>query len=598
MTPENLLTEWARLLVVSLSDAGLRDLVVSPGSRSTPFVAAALAAKRFRMHSIVDERSAGFFALGRAKATGLPSAVLCTSGSAAANYLPAVVEAASARVPLLVVTADRPFELQDCGAAQTMDQTRLYGAFVRRFVDLGMPDGERTALIAVRRRAAQCIAEALGPEPGPVHVNVRARKPLEPMLGRTDAARELSRAVDDVLKMPLSRSERGLEQPQTEVIARVASAVTRAERGIIVCGPAEIGSSEVASRVGAVARATGFPVYAESTSQVRFATSGLPESLTLDGLDVLLRAPAFRGGFAPDLVLQIGEPPTSGEWERFVSGRPSLERHVLARAGWPDPQNTARSLVIADPACALEALASSLPPRANAPNGTWALGLAGANRVAWSVVTEVLASDGGLSEGAALRAVAEVLPQGALLGLGNSLPVRHADVFCRARPGADVAVWSQRGVSGIDGVVSGAAGAADASGRPSVLVVGDVSAIHDMGGFAAAKLVRTPFVVVVLNNGGGRIFEQLPLAAAGLDAASEIFWTTPHSVRFAALADLFDVPYTRVSNEPALREALRDGLSRSGCALVEAVVPPHGAREQYARLGAALHAALATESGP
>jgi 2-succinyl-5-enolpyruvyl-6-hydroxy-3-cyclohexene-1-carboxylate synthase len=593
MTPENLLTEWARLLVVSLSDAGLRDLVVSPGSRSTPLVAAAVASKRLRMHSVVDERSAGFFALGRAKATGMPSAVLCTSGSAAANYLPAVVEAATARVPLLVLTADRPFELHDCGASQTMDQTRLYGVYARSFVDLGMPEVERAALLALRRRAAQCIAETLGPDAGPVHVNVRARKPLEPVLGRSDGARSLSATVDEVLRMPLPSRERGRMHPARDAIERVASAVRRAERGIIVCGPSEIDAFELAGAVGSVARASGFPVYAETTSQLRFARAGVPDALTLDGLDLLLRVPSFRAAFAPDLVLQLGEAPTSGAWERFVSEHPNLERHVIARAGWPDPASLSRSLVIADPLASLEALAAALSP-GEAAVGHWALELARANRAAWSAVGDLLSTDESLSEGAALRAIAEALPTGALLGLGNSLPVRHADVFCRARSGADVAVWSQRGVSGIDGVVSGAAGAADASTRPTVLVVGDVSAIHDMGGFSVAKAVETPFVVVVLNNGGGRIFEQLPLAAAGLSAAAESFWTTPHAVRFESLAAVFDVPYERATTESALREALRNGLSRSGCTLVEAVVPPHGAREQYARLAGAVEAALTT----
>ncbi|HVW26599.1 MAG TPA: 2-succinyl-5-enolpyruvyl-6-hydroxy-3-cyclohexene-1-carboxylic-acid synthase [Polyangiaceae bacterium] len=597
MTPENLLSEWARLLVVSLADAGLRDLVVSPGSRSTPVVAAALASKRLRMHSVVDERSAGFFALGRAKATGSPAAVLCTSGSAAANYMPAVVEAASARVPLLVITADRPFELHDCGAAQTMDQTRLYGTYARRFVDLGMPDTERAALVALRRRAAQCIADTLGPEPGPVHVNVRARKPLEPVAGKSDGARALTHAIDDALRTPLPRHEHGSKQPAQGAIDCVARAARSAKAGVIVCGPAEIGAGELAARVSAIARATGFPVYAEATSQLRFARTDLPEALTLDALDVLLRVPSFRQAFAPDVVLQIGEPPTSGAWERLVAERPSLERHVVARAGWPDPASSARSLIIADVACALDALAKALPSEQTPPLA-FARELSRLNRAAWSAVADVLAADERLSEGAALRVVAEALPEGALLGLGNSLPVRHADVFCRARAGADIAVWSQRGVSGIDGVVSGAAGAADASGRPTVLVVGDVSAIHDMGGLAVAKLVHTPFIVVVLNNAGGRIFEQLPLAAAGLDATSESFWTTPHHANFEALAGVFDVPYSKARTATELSAALRDGLSRAGCTFVEAVVPPHGAREQYARVGAAVEAALSGSGEP
>jgi 2-succinyl-5-enolpyruvyl-6-hydroxy-3-cyclohexene-1-carboxylate synthase len=398
--------------------------------------------------------------------------------------------------------------------------------------------------------------------------------------------------VDEVLCAPLPRRERGREQPAPGAVERLARAVRGAERGIIVCGPSEIGQDELAVALGNVARASGFPVYAEATSQLRFGGEGLPDALTFDALDVLLRTPSFRATFAPDLVLSIGEPPTSGAWERLVTEHPSLERHVIARAGWPDPASTARSLVIAEPACTLAALAAALP-HANAAPSPWVLGLSRANAAAWDAVDGMLSAEPALSEGAALRAVTEGLPAGALLGLGNSLPVRHADVFCRARAGAGVAVWSQRGVSGIDGVVSGAAGAADASARPGVLVVGDVSAIHDLGGFAVAKGVRTPFVVVVLNNGGGRIFEQLPLAAAGLPAAAESFWTTPHTVRFEALAAVFDVAYERAATESALRAALRDGLSRSGCTLIEAVVPLHGAREQYSRLGTAVEAAIA-----
>jgi 2-succinyl-5-enolpyruvyl-6-hydroxy-3-cyclohexene-1-carboxylate synthase len=591
MTPENLLSEWARLLVVSLADAGLRDVVVSPGSRSTPLVAAVLAAKRFHTVSVVDERSAAFYALGRAKATGVPAAVICTSGSAAANYFPAVVEASSARVPLLVVTADRPFELHDCGASQTMDQTRLYGDHVRRFVDLGLPDGEPAALVALRRRAVQSLTETTFPEPGPVHLNFRARKPLEPTLPTTDAGRALASRVDGVLARPVTRTARAVRHPDPELIAETARRVRAAKRGLIVCGPSEIGQSAGAA-VCRLARASGFPVYAEATSQLRFSgTEELPAALRLDGLDVLLRVPAFRAAFAPDLVIQVGEPPTSGAWERLVAER-APERHVFARFGWPDPASNATTLVVADVEPALAALAAAL---GSAPDvaSAWSEGLSRSNAAAWTAVEGVLAHAGGLSEGGVLRTIAEALPAGALLGVGNSLPVRHVDAFCRARPSAEISVWSQRGVSGIDGVVSSAAGAADAAGRPTVLVLGDVSALHDMGGFAVAKDVSVPFVVVVLNNGGGRIFEQLPLAAAGLDPAAERFWTTPHSARFDSLAGVFGVPYAVPDSPETLRTALLAALARPGCTLLEAKVAPHGARDEYARLVTATQAALA-----
>ena len=597
MTPENLLSEWARLLVVSLADAGLRDVVVSPGSRSTPLVAAALAAGRLRVHSVIDERSAAFFALGRAKATGLPSAVICTSGSAAANYLPAIVEAASARVPLLVLTADRPFELHDCGAPQTMDQTRLYGAHVRRFVDLGMPESERSALIALRRRAVQCLADTLAPVAGPVHINVRARKPLEPVVGGSDGARSLTRTVDELLGSAPTRVERGVTKPAPALVDDVTRALRPPSRGLIVCGPAEIGAASTGAELCGLARATGFPVYAETTSQLRHAgTKELPEALRLDALDVLLRVPRFRASFAPDVVLSLGEPPTSAAWERFVVEHPAVERHVLTQGGWPDPSSTARTLLLADPKENLRELLAAVGDR-QAPATPWVSALSRANDAAWSAVDEVVGPEGTLSEGAALRAIVRALPPGALLGVGNSLPVRHADVFSRSRPSADIAVWSQRGVSGIDGVVSGAAGAADASGRPTVLVVGDVSALHDMGGFAVARDVGAPFVVVVLNNGGGRIFEQLPLAAAGLDAAAERYWTTPHQARFDALASTFGIPHAKAGSVATLVAALHDGLRRPGCTLLEATVPDHGAREQYARLLAATDAALVALGG-
>ncbi|HEX4338145.1 MAG TPA: 2-succinyl-5-enolpyruvyl-6-hydroxy-3-cyclohexene-1-carboxylic-acid synthase [Polyangiaceae bacterium] len=598
MTPENLLSEWARLLVVSLADAGLRELVVSPGSRSTPLVAAALASNRFRMHSVVDERSAAFFALGHAKARGTPSAVLCTSGSAAANYFPAIVEARAARVPLLVITADRPFELHDCGAPQTMEQTRLYGEHVVRFVELGMPDGERAALVGLQRRAVQCIEAALGPEPGPVHVNVRARKPLEPVTARTDAARSLTTTVDELLRTPITRASRVASVPAPSLVEDVARALGATSRGLIVCGPAELGAAALGPSLAELSRLTGFPVYAETTSQLRFAgSSTLPAGSTLDGLDVLLRVPHFRATFAPEVVLAVGAPPTSGAWERFVAEHPAVERHVVASAGWPDPSSTARTLLLGDPEASLCALVAAVSP-AKAPHPAWAAELSVANAAAWSAVDGVLADEASLSEGGVLRAVMDALPAGALFGVGNSLPVRHVDVFCRARPAADLGVWSQRGVSGIDGVVSGAAGAADASGRPTVLVVGDVSALHDMGGFAVAKNATTPLVVVVLNNAGGRIFEQLPIAGASLGEDAERFWTTPHQVRFDAIAGAFGLPYVRPESVGALVQAVRDGLGRPGCTLVEAVVPAHGAREQYARLAAATESALARGASP
>lgn len=594
MTPENLLTEWSRLFFESLADAGLRDVVVSPGSRSTPLVWAALSCQRLRAISIVDERDAGFYALGLARITGRPAAVLCTSGSAAANYFPAVVEAAMARVPLLVVTADRPFELQDCGASQTLDQTRLYGSYVRSFVELGMPEHEAPALVALRRRAAQCLHDTMQGEPGPVHVNVRARKPLEPTVSRTPAGVELTARVNELLGTPPSHPAKARRVADDAELRAVAADCVGAARGIIVCGPAAFGGARAGHAVARLALTTGFPVYAEATSQLRFdGLRDLPPALVLDGLDLLLRSPAFRGGFQPEVVLQIGEVPTSGSWERFLAQRDGVIRHVIAPHGWPDPQSSARSLVIADVEDSVGRLVTMLPEHAADRTAPWSARLALANRAAWSAVEGVLSEELSLGEGSAVRAVVDAMPDGALLAIGNSLPVRHVDAFCRARALPAVGVCSQRGVAGIDGVVAGAAGAAVAHGGPTALIVGDVSALHDLGGFAVAAATGVPFVVVVLNNDGGRIFEQLPFGDTDLDEGYFRFWTTPHGVRFDGLSRLFPLAHVTAGTLDALRSALSRGLSQPGCTVIEVPVPPHGARDQYRALLARLDAAVA-----
>ena len=337
MTPENLLTEWARLLVESLADAGLRDVVVSPGSRSTPLTWA------FMLVAAIALRRASWTSAPRpstpsacARVTGRPAAVVCTSGSAAANYFPAIVEAAMARIPLLVITADRPFELQDCSAPQTLDQTKLYGDYVRRFADVGMPESADAALVALRRRAVQSVFETFSGEPGPVHLNVRARKPLERAVARSAAALDLTNRVEALLRRPITNTTLSPRFPADEAIERIAADCVKDERGIIVCGPRAFGSAGAGAAVARLAIATGYPVYAETTSQLRLdATTALPRSLVLDGLDVLLRSTTFRDGFRPHVVVQIGEPPTSGNWERALAGatRRRAARHRVPTAG-------------------------------------------------------------------------------------------------------------------------------------------------------------------------------------------------------------------------------------------------------------------------
>jgi 2-succinyl-5-enolpyruvyl-6-hydroxy-3-cyclohexene-1-carboxylate synthase len=534
----DLQSEWASRLLGALAESGLRDVVVSPGSRSTPFVLAAARDGRLRLHDVIDERAAAFFALGQARASGRPSLLLCTSGTAGAHYLPAVIEAALTWTPLLVLTADRPVELQGCAAPQTVDQVKLFGAHARAYFELGA--AEPATLAAVRRMAAQAVATALHPLPGPVHLNARARKPLEPREG------PLLPPPPAVTRVFAPRA-----LPSSEAVAALVDACRGARRGLVVCGPAPLGPRR---EIAALAARAGFPLLAEAASQLRFA-----DVVSCDGFAALLRVEWFRRDFAPDLVLQFGAPPTASAFAGFASG---AARFVVAPHGWNDPESSATAMVQADAIETARAVAAALAPT---HPGDWAERWRAANALAWRALDAVVDA-GPLNEAQVARETVRSVPRGGLLMLGNSLPLRTVDQYCRSAL-AECGVLSQRGANGIDGLVAGAAGAAS-TGRPVTLLVGDVSLLHDLGGLALAA--RAPLTVVAVHNGGGRIFEQLP----ALPAEALAHFTTPHGLGFAHAAALFGLRYARVESRGELARALA-----AGGALVEAVVPPHGAAE-------------------
>jgi 2-succinyl-5-enolpyruvyl-6-hydroxy-3-cyclohexene-1-carboxylate synthase len=554
--------------VRSLVAAGVRDAVLSPGSRSAPLAIALAGEASLRLHVVVDERSAGFFALGQARATGAPSVLVCTSGTAGAHYAPALIEAAQSFVPMIVVTADRPWELYDAAAPQTIDQVKLFGGFVRHYAELGLPDASPSALRAVPRIAAQAVARALGPTPGPVHVDARFRKPLEPV----DAAgpEPWEPLVEALMARGVPQVHAPFEVPSRAAVAEVIARIGRAERGVIVCGPAPVAQGAARAAILGLARVTGFPLLAEATSQMRF---GGDRSDVIDGgaFDAVLRMPGLG---PPDLVLQLGAPPTSAAYADLCT-RESPPRVVVARHGWNDPHGDAAILVNAEPGSFAALLTTELG-FARAP-GSWARALGRAGARASAVAARAIATPA-LVEGATARALVASCPEDAILVVGNSTPVRDLDLFC-APSERPLAVAHQRGASGIDGLVSGAAGVASASARPVTLLLGDLSVLHDLTGLALLARARTPLVVVVVQNGGGRIFEQLPVAKR-IDAATfERCFATPERVDLAHATAAFGVEYTRVDTVPALDGALREAWSRPAATLIEAVCAPHeGAR--------------------
>jgi len=582
-----LLGEWARLLFGTLESAGVTDLWVSPGSRSTPFTWAA-AHCGITVRSVVDERSAGFLALGSARITGRPNALLCTSGSALANYFPAIVEASLSHLPLLVLTADRPLDVQHAGASQTMDQLKLFGDYVRAFYDLGLPEAAPEALLGARRAVAQAVAQTVGPLPGPVHLNLRARKPLEPAAPRSEAERALARSVSELLARPILRFAPHASLAN-EAVRAAARTIQDAGSGAIVVGPLPAFGSSLAEPIAELARLTGFPIFAEAGSQVRFELADHP--LSFPHFDWLLTAKGASERFRPELLLYIGQTPTSSALERWAAGVP--RQIVLGRYGYPDAQCRAEIVASGDLDVALPALLSELSsfsaPRDVAP----AVRELGALRsLCDRAIAQALAAPWEpLSEGGAVKAIVESLPSGAVLALGNSLPIRDVDAY--VEHAARVRVTTQRGVSGIDGLVSGAIGSAVASRAPTLLLIGDVSLLHDLGALASARLVETPLVLAVIDNAGGRIFDQLPVQALyANDHEAARLWLTPPSLDLSHAAALFDVHYRAPTTPAAVGEETAAALARDGVTLLHLRVAPHSAADMRRHVRDALEADL------
>ncbi len=517
---------WAWALLDGLAACGLRRVVLSPGSRSTPLALAALRHPGLDAKVVLDERSAAFFALGLAKAEGVPVAVIATSGSAPANWYPAVIEADMARVPLLLLSADRPPELLDCGANQTTDQIALFGRHVRAFHQLPPAEADTGWLAGF---AARLMARALGRLPGPVHVNLPLREPLVP------AAAALPPGAPSPLRLA------GMLAPSPESVATLRSLMA-GRGGLIVCGPEDLGE-DFRHAVTALAVRLGAPILADALSGLRF-TGDAPDLILAHADAVARTAPR------PDWVLRLGGMPVSRAVTELLARLSGTPQMVVADHGRvADATATATHLVEAAPAVLCAALADLAP----APAG-WAAPFLARDRAAACHAEAACAGDAPL-EGSVLRGLAASLPAGTALFLGNSLAVRAAEWFA-GRSRHRLHPFGNRGLSGIDGTLSTLFGIAAARGR-ALAVVGDLTFLHDVGGLALAR--ASGGVIVVLDNGGGGIFDHLAQAEL---PEFEAGWLTPQSADPAALATGFGVRVVRAGTVAAVVAAALDGIGR------------------------------------
>ncbi len=512
-------------MVEELARSGVRRAVVSPGSRSTPLALALWREPAIEVTVVLDERSAGFFALGSALATGLPAAVLCTSGSAAANLHPAVVEADEACVPVIVLTADRPPELRDVGAGQTIDQLKLYGEAVRWFCDLGTHEAGDAGLLHFRSVACRAVAAALGDaRPGPVHLNVPWREPLAPISMEGDVTATDRLALEGRGDAPLHAVERSGPALDPGTADRLAERIADAPRGLIVAG----------LRRGPHDR-----------------------SLVVSTYDHIARD--RRVELEPELIVRFGDLPTSKPLRQWLEAIDGLDQIVVAPAGeWREPTRRARTLLRADPAGTARALAERLgrlrSGASTAAGAPFATAWLDADRAIAEALDGRLDGLDELSEPGVWLALGRALRDGDSVLAASSMPVRDAEAYLRPGP-EGVRFVSNRGANGIDGLVSTAAGLAAGSGSRTWAALGDLALFHDLGGLAAAR--RFPDLrLIVIDNSGGGIFHFLPQAEAMAEPEFEALLGTPSGLDPAGAAAMFGLEVAEPSTPAELEDAL------------------------------------------
>ncbi|MEO8575096.1 MAG: 2-succinyl-5-enolpyruvyl-6-hydroxy-3-cyclohexene-1-carboxylic-acid synthase [Gemmatimonadales bacterium] len=570
MEPDRAAFAFVGAFVDEMARAGIRHVCIAPGSRSAPLSMTIAKHPALKVWMHIDERSGAFFALGLARALDEPVALVCTSGTAAANFLPAVVEARSAGVPLLVLTADRPPELRDVGAAQTIDQNRLFGAHAKWFVEVALPEATPDLLRYSRTLAARATAMTKAIPAGPVHLNFPFREPLVPV--PVDAPANLS--SDDALawngrdnNAPWVTVSDGSPALDDETVKRIATRLHAAKRPLIVCGPQH--ETALAGSLSSLARALGAPLLADPLSQLRWGEHD--RTTVIDRYDAFLRNGPTADSLSPDLILRIGGVPTSKTLLQYLQHNSSAPLIVVDSSRWLDPTLLAEEMVHADPKqlCAqiLDHVESNSPASAGSDWLDRWQKVNGAATRALDCFTQGLDEP---FEGRALADVVASLPSSATIFVSSSMPVRDLDAFGAGDDRA-LRVLANRGANGIDGVVSTALGAAAGfkaiGAGPLVLVIGDLALYHDMNGLLSAKLYSLDATVVLLNNDGGGIFSFLPQAAH--PEVFEQLFGTPHGLDFSAAAELYAADYQRVTDSKSLRSAVETGIGQPGLHLIE-----------------------------
>jgi 2-succinyl-5-enolpyruvyl-6-hydroxy-3-cyclohexene-1-carboxylate synthase len=590
----NLTMAWAGAIAAELVRSGVGDAVISPGSRSAPLALAFATTDGITAHTVLDERAAAFVGLGIARASGRPVALVCTSGSAPGHYLPAIIEAFYSQIPLVVLTADRPHELRECGSAQTVRQVGLFGGHVRLALELSAPAASDDALLHARALVCRAVADAAGAPAGPVHMNVPLTEPLDPRLDPDWPTVRGTLSLAALAGRPGGRPQthaatHGPALPDAATLDRLADIVRTEPRGLLVAGPL---GSDAASAVAALAAATGWALLADPLSGLRGPNA--PECL-VEAHDAVLKTAAFTARHIPRCVLRVGGMPTSKALRLLLEQHPETTQIVVDDHAWREPTARASEIVRADPARVAGALHARLAPSPEPSDFARAWMRAG--RAAADVLAHELDAHASLSEPCVVRALARGVATDTWMCIASSMPIRDIDAFWPARA-PRVRFLANRGANGIDGTLASAVGTAIVAareGRDCVVLLGDLAFLHDVGSLLVARRsgVRATFVVV--DNDGGGIFEHLPAAQSTPRPLYEAQIATPQGADLAAIAAGFGLHCVTARTADELLAALASAARRPGIHIVRVPVERREMVELHRKLAAAVSACLVAD---
>lgn len=551
MKHQEALTKYLAEFIQEMSSSGIEDVIISPGSRSTPLAMLIAEHPKLNYHINIDERSAAFFALGMAKQTRKPVALLCTSGTAAANYFPAIVEAKLARVPLIVLTADRPHELREIGAPQAIDQLHLYGRHVKWFAEVALPEIEKEMIDYVRITASRAISISKQAPAGPVHLNFPIREPLIPILDPSpfdDPNRESSISVIQ-----------GNSFLRTEEMDNLCNRLQNIEKGLIVCGVMDHPS--FVESILSLAEKLGYPIVADPLSQLR--SGHFSGDLIIDSYDAILKELRNDDKIRPDIILRFGGMPVSKPLTQFMKKLRETDQYIIEDGNeWRDPIKAGTRMIY----CEEATFCSELSKRLNKNSvSNWLTMWQDLNNIARNTIIHEIGDIQELDEGKIVLELGKRMPENSHLFVGNSMPIRDIDTFFHSNQ-LNIRILANRGANGIDGVVSSALGAS-MYGEPMFLLIGDLSFFHDLNGLLAAKMHQLNINIIVINNNGGGIFSYLPQSSE--PKHFEELFGTPTDLEFEYAVRMYNGDYKKVANWDEFHYAIGEAIKTKGLNVIE-----------------------------